>query len=391
MTYPAVPDLRPFGGTAAPDLTEGGPYSQALEQIEAYLAQLGAYVDAQVAEVRGEIPSSADFATAEQLEVVRTSAEMAASAATAAAEAASAAQGTADEASSSAATLTGYFGSLVTTLNNVSVGEYKLMSGIASDGTGTVTSPSSEAIMEEASSASTVAGEALTDAEASTAKLNNLLNVSAALPGKVTSSGESMTRVTAYPFASDGSEGTLWGLLYNVLANLSLAAPNDDHEQLLGWLGDNADGLTADPAVRSSAALTACYESGGSGSGSSLGVDEQNYLTKDGARVSNLNIGNNDRHIALSTDNSNSDPSITFVLDSESNSPTTVLLSTPSDPDKGKHGQINVRLADDSQWITLDPLSLTNATEALDCAHLIDMKRMEFSKDYGWLPVAPPQ
>ena len=98
MAYPTPPSLDPIAGSATPNLTTGGPYDEVLNKIEAYFAQLGAYVDAQISAVRGEIPSTTDFATAEQLEEVRETAE-------AAQGSASTAQGAADEANASVAAL----------------------------------------------------------------------------------------------------------------------------------------------------------------------------------------------------------------------------------------------------------------------------------------------
>lgn len=192
MAYPTPPVLDPVAGTATPNLTAGGPYDEVLNKIEAYLAQLGAYVDTQIAEVRGEIPSTTDFATADQLEEVSQSASAAASAA-------ATAQETAEEASASVTTLEG-----------------------------------------------TVA---------------NMGMVTVELPCGVNESSV-VTRTKAL-FAADGSAGTLIQAIANLFANLMLATPNDDTTALLGYLGDNTADLTATPARRSSAALTAAYEAGG--------------------------------------------------------------------------------------------------------------------------------
>lgn len=51
--------------------------------------------------------------------------------------------------------------------------------------------------------------------------------------------------------------------LLKLLSNLMLAAPNDDHNKLFGYLGDNTVDLTQTASINSSAALTAAYEAGG--------------------------------------------------------------------------------------------------------------------------------
>ena len=152
MAYPTVPDLQPFAGNVTPDLRANGPYDTTLTQIENYLKQLGAYVDAQIAEVRGEIPSSTDFATYEQLEQAKTD---------------------------------------VTELGN----EVNTLDGTVSE---------------------------------INTKINNILNISYYLPGKITSDNEA-SRTTGGVFFPDGTSDFFKENLFNVLGNLMLAAANGDH------------------------------------------------------------------------------------------------------------------------------------------------------------------
>lgn len=208
MAYPTPPVLDPIAGTATPNLTTGGPYDEVLNKIEAYFAQLGAYVDAQIAAVRGEIPSTTDFATAEQLEAVKKSASDAASAAATAQEAAEAAQttardaqGSAEEASASVATLEGTVGKIT----RVNVDLPTVING----------------------------GK------------NNVLTINYSL------------------FNPDGSDAGALRAIACVFKNILLATPNDDRTALFGYLGDNTQNLSASVSVKSSAALTAAYEAGG--------------------------------------------------------------------------------------------------------------------------------
>ena len=207
--------------------------------------------------------------------------------------------------------------SLYESLDNITVGDYKLIDDIYAV---TPTSPACENIMAEASSASTVAAEALEDAETATknistvagevasqaetlsthttqlsaiqsqldedasslGELGNEINTLSAWQEKVAAiaadvpTGVDAEDGTALKVASkallnaDGSAGAFFPALKNLLGSLMLAAPNDDQTQVLGYLGDGTDDLTASSQVRSSAALTAAYESGGSGGTSGL-------------------------------------------------------------------------------------------------------------------------
>ena len=208
MAYPTPPVLDPIAGTATPNLTTGGPYDEVLKKIETYFAQLGSYVDAQIAAVRGEIPSTTDFATAEQLEAVKQSASDAASAAaaaqataTAAQGAASTAQGAADEASAS-------------------------VSGIST-------------------------------------KVENMLTVNCDIPVRINGSGDGLIYTTVNVFNPiDGMPGDALQAICCVLGNFALATPNGDQSKLFGYLGSNTQSIAAPPSVQSSAALTAAYEAG---------------------------------------------------------------------------------------------------------------------------------
>ena len=271
MPYPTPPTLNPFNASDVPNLMESGPYGTVLTQIMNYLAQLGQYVDAQIETVRAEIPSSTDFATADQLEEVSKTASAAASDAASAKETASSAQSTAStasgeaqEASATAATLTTNLANLVGTLNNISVGSDKLIIGINADGTGNPTSPASESIMEKASSASTVAGEALTDAENANSVLTNMMNDTLLLPTRINDDGSGVETASFSGLISpSGTVGNIPVYIARLITSLMLAAPNNEQSQLFGYLGDNSENLAVSiPKVRSSAALTAAYESG---------------------------------------------------------------------------------------------------------------------------------
>lgn len=268
MPYPTTPTLNPFNASDVPNLMANGPYDTVLTAIENYLAQLGAYVDAQVSAVRGEIPSPDDFATAAQLEQVSIDATAAQSAATSAVQTATAAQSAASTAQSAAATATANLANLIGTLNAIAVGDDMLISGIAADGTGTAISPAAISIQSEAASASTVAQEAMTDAETANAAigtwsnsntistiLGNMLNVAFPLPTQINEAGTGVDKSGFKLFNTIGGIGNAQNALGNVLASLMLAAPNGDHTKLLGYLDDNSENLANSPKVRSSAAL----------------------------------------------------------------------------------------------------------------------------------------
>lgn len=84
------------------------------------------------------------------------------------------------------------------------------------------------------------------------------------LPVRISAAGNSVVTESTPLFAinSDGGHKSYLGLSV-LIGNLMLAAPNGDHTQLFGYLGDNTQNLTSETAVRSSAALTYAAESGG--------------------------------------------------------------------------------------------------------------------------------
>lgn len=85
------------------------------------------------------------------------------------------------------------------------------------------------------------------------------------LPIRISAAGNSVVTdvVPLLGISSDGGYKSYQGLSA-LIGNLMLAAPNGDHTQLFGYLGDNTADLTiASTTVRSSAALTYAAESGG--------------------------------------------------------------------------------------------------------------------------------
>lgn len=222
MAYPTPPTLDPIAGTATPNLTIGGPYDEVLNKIEAYFAQLGAYVDAQIAAVRGEIPSTTDFATAEQLEAVKQNASDAASAAATAQETAEAAQSAATAAQGAAST-------------------------------------AQSAADEASASVTTLEG----NVSGISTKVENMLALSCNIPYKINDSGDGLIYISVNVFNPiDGLSGDALQGICDVIGNFALAVPNGDQSKLFGYLG-NKEELTQPPSVQPSAALTAAYEAGG--------------------------------------------------------------------------------------------------------------------------------
>lgn len=88
---------------------------------------------------------------------------------------------------------------------------------------------------------------------------------STTLPIRISETNDNVA-VSNNPLFSVNANGerTQYPYLGNLIANLLLAAPNGDHTQLFGYLGDNTQNLITTPTVRSSAALTYAAESGGS-------------------------------------------------------------------------------------------------------------------------------
>ena len=92
--------------------------------------------------------------------------------------------------------------------------------------------------------------------------------VNVAVPTRIGDSGTVTEKQNAavLSFTGDGTvtmSSPALEALVRLIANLMLAAPNDDHESVLGYLAGNTETLTtAAESVRSSAALTVAYESG---------------------------------------------------------------------------------------------------------------------------------
>ena len=96
---------------------------------------------------------------------------------------------------------------------------------------------------------------------------------STSLPNRINDDGSTLEYATSTLFSVGANGERIQAqTLANLIGNLMLAAPNGDHTQLFGYLGDNSESLTSvSPAVRSSAALTYAAESGGT-SGNVYGV-----------------------------------------------------------------------------------------------------------------------
>lgn len=256
MPYPAVPDLVPFQPSVTPNLMADGPYDQALTAIEDYLKSLGEYVDAQfhaIEERFADVEATID--TIEQNHAA-----------------------------------------VVEALNGVTYDtDHALFAGLTPTG-GTVTSP---ALAEIKSTFDGVSAEIddmqgqIQEDQASIAELGNELNtvsqwqanasstVTQTIPVAIDTdtSGVKTQESQVVLFDSTGKfNKDFTQALWNAMAQLYLAAPNDDQTQLLGYLGDNADDdHTADISTlrpKSSAALTAAYEAGGSGGASGLNLRE---------------------------------------------------------------------------------------------------------------------
>lgn len=215
MAYPTPPVLDPIQGTTTPNLTTGGPYDDVLNKIEAYFAQLGAYVDAQIAAVRGEIPSTTDFATTEQLEAVKQSASDAAGAAAAAEETAMSAQTAATAAQGAAYT--------------------------------------AQSAADEASKSVATLGQTV----------RNITGSSFGLPTLIAENKRSVLTKSYRLYNSDGTLASGLTAIGNLFKSLMLLAPKGDMTALLGYRGDNTNPLTNNVGIWPSAALTAAYEAGG--------------------------------------------------------------------------------------------------------------------------------
>lgn len=256
MPYPTVPDLVPFQPSVTPNLMADGPYDHALTTIEDYLRQLGEYVDAQFNAIEERFANvEATIDTIEQNHAA-----------------------------------------VVASLNGVTYDtDHALFAGLTPTG-GTVTSP---ALAEIKSTFDGVSAEMddmqgqIQEDQASIAELGNEMNtvsqwqanassmVSQAIPVAIDTetNGVKTQESQVKLFDSTGNvNADFTQALWNAMAQLYLAAPNDDQTQLLGYLGDNSDDdHTADITTlrpKSSAALTAAYEAGGSGGAGGLNLRE---------------------------------------------------------------------------------------------------------------------
>ena len=247
MSYPTPPVLVPFEPEQTPNLMAGGTYSDQLNKIMEYLEQLGTYIDDNLRAIDER------FADVE----------------------------------ASIANVKQNHEAVVAALSSVTYdAEHALFAGLTATG-GTVTSP---ALVEIKSQFDGVSGEIDTihgqiqEDQASIAELGDELNtvsqwqanassaVTQTIPVAIDTetSGVKTQEAQIMLFDSTGNyNADFTQTLWNAMAQLYLAAPNDDQTQLLGYLGDNSDdNHTAAMSTlrpKSSAALTAAYESGGSG------------------------------------------------------------------------------------------------------------------------------
>lgn len=247
MPYPTPPVLAPFEPEQTPNLMAGGLYSDQLNKIMEYLEQLGAYIDDNLRAIEER------FATVE----------------------------------ATIATVEQNHEAVVAALNGVTYdAEHALFAGLTATG-GTVTSP---ALVEIKSTFDGVSGEIddmqgqIQEDQASIAELGDELNtvsqwqanasstVTQTIPVAIDTdtSGVKTQEAQIVLFDSTGNyNADFTQTLWNAMAQLYLAAPNDDQTQLLGYLGDNSDddhtAAMSTLRPKSSAALTAAYEAGGSG------------------------------------------------------------------------------------------------------------------------------
>lgn len=247
MPYPTPPVLVPFEPEQTPNLMAGGTYSDQLNKIMEYLAQLGTYIDDNLHAIDER------FADVE----------------------------------ATIATVKQNHEAVVTALNGVTYdADHALFAGLTATG-GTVTSP---ALVEIKSTFDGVSGEIddmqgqIQEDQASIAELGDELNtvsqwqanasstVTQTIPVAIDTdtSGVKTQEAQIVLFDSTGNyNADFTQTLWNAMAQLYLAAPNDDQTQLLGYLGDNSDddhtAAMSTLRPKSSAALTAAYEAGGSG------------------------------------------------------------------------------------------------------------------------------
>lgn len=203
MSYPAVPDFPPFPGEANVNLMLGGEhYDKTWNDLEDYLRSLGAYVDEQ------------DSALAERITVLE----------------------------SDVANLKRRMSAAETT-----IADHEQRIKANSDAIASLTSR--VAALEPYVSAIKTP-------------------VKVAVPTHIGSAGNVTEKQNAAVLAFTRGESVTMRspaleAIARLIANLMLAAPENDHASVLGHLGTNAEPLTtAAESVRSSAALTSAYEAG---------------------------------------------------------------------------------------------------------------------------------
>ena len=276
MPYPTPPVLVSFEPEQTPNLMAGGTYSDQLNKIMAYLEQLGAYIDDNLRAIDERFAGvEATIATIEQNHEA-----------------------------------------VVTALSGVTYdAEHALFAGLTATG-GTVTSP---ALVEIKSQFAGVSGEIDTiqgqiqEDQASIAELGDELNTVSKWQANASSAitltipvsidpkmrGVKTQEVQIMVFDSKGNyNADITQTLWNAMAQLYLAAPNDDQTQLLGYLGDNSDddhtAAMSTLRPKSSAALTAAYESGGLGEDSvpeNVVTYDLDTLYSEGRPIQRLTVG----------------------------------------------------------------------------------------------------
>lgn len=249
MAYPTVPDLQPFTSEMRPNLLGLGQYDQQLIAIEEYLKQLGSYIDENVERID------------ETLDGHRTSI---------------------DQLVTSVDQLTTQVDQLVTladqhntAINQLTEQVTQLVSSVNShqqtlnDHEQRITTN-----RDDISQLTTEVSDLTDKVDTNDTEFDNLINSSGTygVPSKISNSNVATTSYNLFHREENGTYTSPVVLAINtLLANLMLAVPNDDQDSFLGWLGDNsADLSTGSPSVKSSAALTVAYESGGSGGGGTM-------------------------------------------------------------------------------------------------------------------------
>lgn len=254
MPYPEVPDLQPFTDEMRPVLLGLGHYDQQLIAIEEYLKQLGSYIDGNIERID------------ETLDGHRTAI---------------------DQLVTSVDQLTTQVNQLVTmvdqhntAINQLTTQVTQLVSSVDSQQQTLNDHEQRITANHDAISQLTTEVSDLTEkVDTNDTEFDNLINSSGTygVPSKIADSNVATTSYSLFHREENGTYTSPVVLAINtLLANLMLAVPNDDQNSMLGWLGDNsADLSTGAPSVKSSAALTVAYESGGSGGGGGGTMPEQ--------------------------------------------------------------------------------------------------------------------